>query len=88
MTILLVLLAVIECAISGGSQNFVTRSGTRLMLNGSVFRFSGANVTCDSDALTLKERIFTGLDENVDGIQYPSIFRISDALETAKGILI
>jgi hypothetical protein len=28
-----------------------------------------------------------GLDENVGGIAYPSLFRIADALETAKGVI-
>ncbi len=48
---------------------FVTRSGTRLMLNGQPFRFAGANMH------------WLALD---DSINYPSRFRVNDALDAAK----
>jgi len=53
---------------------FVTRQGSKLFLNGKQFRCSGANV------------YWLGLDENVGGIQYPTHFRVDDALETAVEI--
>ena len=56
-----------EASVSG----FVTRSGNRLTLNGSAFRFSGANI------------YWLGLDENVGGVAYPTNFRVDDALSTA-----
>ena len=52
------------------STGFVTRSGTNLLVNGSRFRFAGANI------------YWLGLD---DGAQtYPTPFRIDDALTTAN----
>jgi mannan endo-1,4-beta-mannosidase len=51
---------------------FVTRSGSQLILNGKPFRFSGANI------------YWLGLDENVGGINYPTYFRVDDALATAQ----
>ena len=51
------------------STGFVTRSGTRLMLNGQSFRFAGANIH------------WLALD---DSTNYPSQFRVNDALDAAK----
>ena len=50
---------------------FVERDGVALTLDGVDFRMSGANA------------YWLGLDENVDGIDYPTYFRIKDALDTA-----
>ena len=59
--------------ISRESMNeFVTRSGSQLMLGGQQFRFAGANV------------YWLGLDENVDGVDYPTHFRVDDALTAAE----
>ena len=60
--------------------SFVTRSGSRLTLDGKPFRFSGANL------------YWTGLDENVGGVDpsaapsvaYPTAFRIRDGLRAAR----
>jgi hypothetical protein len=54
---------------SGANTGFVTRSGTHLMLNGQIFRFAGANIH------------WLALD---DSTNYPSQFRVNDALDTAK----
>ena len=53
-------------------NTFVVRSGSQLLLKGKPFRFSGANI------------YWLGLDENVDGLDYPTTFRVDDALATAK----
>ena len=53
-------------------SDFVQRDGTRLTVGGRPFRYGGANI------------YWLGLDENVGGIAYPTHFRISDALETAR----
>ena len=53
-------------------NKFVRRSGSQLILNGKPFRFSGANI------------YWLGLDENVGGINYPSHFRVDDALAAAQ----
>ncbi|WP_445996946.1 CIA30 family protein [Okibacterium fritillariae] len=55
------------------SQNteFVTRDGATLRLGGEPFRFNGANA------------YWLGLDENVGGVDYPTFFRIKDAIDTA-----
>lgn len=55
------------------SQNtsFVERDGSRLTLDGETFRASGTNI------------YWLGLDENVGGVDYPTYFRIKDALDTA-----
>ncbi|AEV84769.1 Endo-beta-mannanase [Actinoplanes sp. SE50] len=55
-------------------QGFVTRAGAELRLNGKPFRFAGTNA------------YWLGLDENVGGIDYPTYFRIRDAIDTAKGM--
>lgn len=54
-----------------GPNSFVRRSGTQLMLNGHPFRFVGANI------------YWLGLDENVDGIDYPTYFRVKDVFNSA-----
>jgi len=51
---------------------FVTRKGSKLYLNGNPFRFAGPNI------------YWLGLDENVGGIDWPTPFRIVNALDTAK----
>jgi mannan endo-1,4-beta-mannosidase len=54
-----------------GVTGFVTRSGDRLMLNGKVFRFSGANI------------YWGGLDNAArDALNYPTAFRVNTALQT------
>ncbi|MBE7680109.1 cellulase family glycosylhydrolase [Paenibacillus sp. P13VS] len=53
------------------NQQFVTRVGSRLMLSGQPFRFAGPNI------------YWLGLDENVNGIDWPSPFRVTNALDTA-----
>src|SRR5947209_17322511 len=50
------------------SSDFVIRSGAQLFLHGKPFRFAGANI------------YWLGLDENVGGIDYPTQFRVDDAL--------
>lgn len=54
---------------SGAVSGFVTRSGSQLMLNGSPFRFAGANIH------------WLMLD---DSTNYVSQFRINDGLDMAK----
>ncbi|HYN97339.1 MAG TPA: carbohydrate binding domain-containing protein [Pilimelia sp.] len=56
------------------AREFVTRSGTGLTLGGAPFRFGGPNI------------YWLGLDENVGGVDYPTRFRIDDALRTAKAM--
>ncbi len=51
------------------SSGFVTRTGTQLMLNGSPFRFAGANM------------YWLPFD---DSTNYTSQFRINDGLDAAK----
>ena len=53
------------------SNEFVTRSGSQLILNGKPFRFAGANIH------------WLGLD---DSTNYPSQFRVNDALESAQAM--
>ncbi|TFD60910.1 hypothetical protein E3T39_07290 [Cryobacterium suzukii] len=53
------------------NTDFVQRDGSSLMLNGEQFRASGTNI------------YWLGLDENVGGVNYPTFFRIKDALDTA-----
>lgn len=50
---------------------FVQREGSSLLLDGERFRASGTNI------------YWLGLDENVGGVDYPTYFRIKDALDTA-----
>ncbi|HEX8348270.1 MAG TPA: carbohydrate binding domain-containing protein [Actinoplanes sp.] len=56
------------------ADQYVTRSGSTLQLGGETFRFGGANI------------YWLGLDENVGGVDYPTYFRIDDALRTAKAM--
>jgi mannan endo-1,4-beta-mannosidase len=51
--------------------SFVARSGSKLLLDDKPFRFSGPNI------------YWLGLDENVDGVQWPTEFRVRNALDTA-----
>lgn len=53
-------------------SGFVTRSGSQLMLGNTPFRFAGTNI------------YWLGLDENVGGINYPTQFRVDDALATVE----
>ncbi|MGO4541658.1 cellulase family glycosylhydrolase [Paenibacillus sp. 2TAB19] len=53
------------------STTFVTREGSRLMLDGKSFRFAGPNI------------YWLGLDENVNGVDWPTPYRVIDALDTA-----
>ncbi|HEX8632292.1 MAG TPA: cellulase family glycosylhydrolase, partial [Catenuloplanes sp.] len=59
---------------SATADQFVTRSASTLQLGGAPFRFGGANI------------YWLGLDENVGGVDYPTYFRIDDALRTAKAM--
>ncbi len=54
------------------NTEFITRDGTQLALGAEPFRFNGANL------------YWLGLDENVGGVDYPTFFRIKNALDTAK----
>ncbi|MCP2370311.1 hypothetical protein BJ978_000987 [Agromyces terreus] len=64
--------AALESDWSSVNTEFVTRDGSRLTLDGETFRFNGANA------------YWLGLDENVGGVDYPTFFRIRNALDTAK----
>ncbi len=50
---------------------FVTRSGSQLLLHGQPFRFAGPNI------------YWLGLDGNTGSVAYPTHFRVDDALATA-----
>ncbi|MDQ2717543.1 MAG: hypothetical protein M3Z08_21840, partial [Chloroflexota bacterium] len=52
-------------------SSFVTRSGSSLLLDGNLFRFSGPNI------------YWLGMQETDNGNAYPSHFRVDDALATA-----
>ncbi len=60
---------VISTHIKRSSMAFVSRSGSSLLLNGQPFRFAGANMH------------WLALDDSID---YPSQFRVNDALDAAK----
>jgi hypothetical protein len=67
--------AAIPASRGPAAEGFVTRSGDKLMLNGRVFRFSGANI------------YWGGLDENGrPALNYPTPFRVRSALATAAGM--
>lgn len=53
------------------SREFISREGSRLMLGGKPFRFGGPNI------------YWLGLDENVGGVDWPTEFRVLDALDAA-----
>lgn len=53
------------------NKEFVTRDGADLMLKNKPYRMSGTNI------------YWMGLDENVGGVDYPTYFRIKNALDTA-----
>lgn len=72
LTLLTFLSAVPSPAAAG--DRFVTRDGTQLKLGNKQFRFAGTNI------------YWLGLDENVGGVDYPTYFRIRDALDTAKAM--
>jgi hypothetical protein len=57
---------------TSNNNDFVTRSGTQLILHGKLFRFSGTNI------------YWAGLDENVGGVNYPTHFRVDDAFSTVE----
>jgi mannan endo-1,4-beta-mannosidase len=72
------LLAAPAAAPQGSADSFVTRSGTRLLLNGKTFRFGGANVE------------WLGLvgygPADPAGPRYPTHFETDDALATAQDL--
>ena len=90
LTALLAVLAVIATALlpagsaaaAPSASAFVQRDGTGLVLAGRPFRFAGPNL------------YWLGLDENVGGVDpatkgtvdYPTYFRITDGLTTAKAM--
>ncbi|MDF9843698.1 MULTISPECIES: hypothetical protein [unclassified Paenibacillus] len=54
-----------------GETNFVRRKGSRLFIGEELYRFAGPNI------------YWLGLDENVGGIDWPTSFRVTNALDTA-----
>ncbi|OME30066.1 glycoside hydrolase family 2 TIM barrel-domain containing protein [Paenibacillus sp. FSL E2-0274] len=54
-----------------GEQGFVRRKGSRLFVGEEPYRFAGPNI------------YWLGLDENVGGIDWPTPFRVINALDTA-----
>lgn len=52
-------------------MEFVTRQNSMLMVGEKRFKFAGPNI------------YWLGLDENVDGVDWPTPFRVMDALDTA-----
>jgi len=60
-------------AVTATRASFVSRNGSSLVLEGSPFRFGGANI------------YWLGLDENgPSGVAYPSVFRQADALNATS----
>lgn len=59
---------------AAAADAFVTRDGAHLALQGDPFRFGGTNL------------YWLGLDENVGGVDYPTNYRIDDALKTARAM--
>ena len=61
------------------TRGFVSRRGTRLFVDGGdglvPYRAAGVNA------------YWLGLDENVDGVHFPTRWRITDALSTVAGWL-
>ncbi|WP_250008406.1 cellulase family glycosylhydrolase [Actinoplanes sp. M2I2] len=72
MTFIAASAAVPSPAAAHSTAAFVTRDGTQLKIGKKPFRFAGTNL------------YWLGLDENVGGVDYPTYFRIRDALDTAK----
>jgi mannan endo-1,4-beta-mannosidase len=70
----ILLLSTIPPAVAG--ESFVTRSGTKLFLNGKPFRFAGANV----DYLALASDSFGKI--GCTDLYYPSKYMIDDAFAT------
>ena len=62
------------CAAVSAPGGFVSRDRSSLVLDGAPFRAVGTNI------------YFLGLDENENGVHYPTQFRITDALETAAAL--
>ncbi len=50
---------------------FVQRKGNKLILGNEVYRFAGPNI------------YWLGLDENVNGVDWPTPFRVTNVLDTA-----
>ena len=73
MTLLLV--TWLPCSRGAPTTGFLTRTGSQLFANGHPYRFSGANL------------YWLGLDENEDGVAYPTPFRVTDGLTTVAGLL-
>jgi mannan endo-1,4-beta-mannosidase len=74
MTVIATSAAVPTQAFAHAPAPFVTRDGSRLKIGEKPFRFAGTNL------------YWLGLDENVGGVDYPTYFRIRDALDTAKAM--
>lgn len=53
------------------NNKFIIREGYNFILNNKILRFGGPNI------------YWLGLDENVNGIQYPTKFRVNNVLDTA-----
>lgn len=70
--VLIIVKQIVKYPVHAIPETFVKRIGSELVLKGKPFRFSGANI------------YWLGLDENVDGVDYPTHFRVDDALETAQ----
>jgi hypothetical protein len=75
MNLAKVMLSLLVVTVSMHGQSFVKRDGTRLMLDGKTFRYSGPNIE------------WLGLEgygpHDPSGPRYPSHFEIDDAFETA-----
>ena len=70
--VLIIVKQIVKYPVHAIPETFVKRIGSQLVLKGKPFRFSGANI------------YWLGLDENVDGVDYPTHFRVDDALATAQ----
>lgn len=63
-------------------SGFVTRSGSRLMLNGKTFRFAGANLD-NVNLASNRYSLIISITGKIDAF-YPSKFAIDDAFETLR----
>jgi len=63
-------------------SGFVTRSGSRLMLNGKQFRFAGANLD-NVNLASNRYSLIVSITGKIDAY-YPSKFAIDDAFETLR----